>query len=271
MRDFREMFGFDLALYDSGGKAVVLGSPVWGSQKFPGREMFYKKESGVSLLESIEMGGGQPKMFFLGVGLVEVVVPLRLSGSMIGFFLFIGRSEERESGDGQHEFSKAWVEDGSELGVQEFESLKRQLPTMTMGKIQAITRMVEMACRQFSLLASKQFMVAEIPLPAISHQARRFIRDNALSEPCLLSHVARECGVSEPHLSRVFHRSTGLTFGEYITRFRVEHAKEMLKKKKDTITQIAFASGFQSISQFNRSFKKNVGMTPTAYQASGVE
>jgi len=69
--------------------------------------------------------------------------------------------------------------------------------------------------------------------------------------------------VSTAHLSRVFHESTGLTVTEYLSRFRVEHARNRLQRQEKSITEIAFDCGFQSISQFNRTFKKVTGFAPS--------
>jgi AraC-like DNA-binding protein len=88
------------------------------------------------------------------------------------------------------------------------------------------------------------------------------IRKRALMLNLNLLSVARECGVSPSHLSRVFHHATGLTFREYMARFRVEHVRSMLHGTNRAISEIALDSGFQSLSQFNRVFRQVYGKSP---------
>ena len=52
-------------------------------------------------------------------------------------------------------------------------------------------------------------------------------------------------------------------FTEYITRLRVERAKQLLLNQNNRISEVAFEAGFQSIPHFNRSFKRVTGVTPT--------
>ena len=80
--------------------------------------------------------------------------------------------------------------------------------------------------------------------------------------------VARHCGVSEGHLSRLFHHATGLTFREYVTQVRAEHARALVLHTSRGITEIAYESGFQSLSQFHRVFRKAYGTSPGQLRAS---
>jgi AraC-like DNA-binding protein len=65
----------------------------------------------------------------------------------------------------------------------------------------------------------------------------------------------------------MFKRATGMTFTEYVSRVRVEKAKNLLLNPLSRVSEVAFASGFQSIPHFNRVFKKYAGVSPTEYRA----
>lgn len=99
-------------------------------------------------------------------------------------------------------------------------------------------------------------------MPPAVIKACGFIRSRALVEDISLSLVARYCGVSEGHLSRLFHHATGLTFREYVAQVRVEHAKALLLHSGKGVTEIAYEAGFQSLSQFHRVFRKAFGSSP---------
>ena len=103
--------------------------------------------------------------------------------------------------------------------------------------------------------------------PPTATRARRFIQDR-YAEPITMPDAARHLGMSATSFSKMFKRELGLTFTQYLTRFRVEKSKGMLVKPTEPIRKIAFQSGFESISQFNRSFGNTRDMSPTEFRAS---
>ena len=97
--------------------------------------------------------------------------------------------------------------------------------------------------------------------------ARRYI-DQHLTEHISLTKVANVVGINRTHLSEKFKQVTGVKFVDYIARNRFEKAKEQLGNGACPISEIAFACGFQSLSQFNRVFKKLSGKSPRAYRVA---
>lgn len=97
-------------------------------------------------------------------------------------------------------------------------------------------------------------------------KARKFIAQYS-EEKLSLAKVATPLHISENYLSEKFKRVTGLNFVEYVARMRTDKARELLQNSNSRISEIAFAVGFQSLSQFNRVFKKLVGKSPSAYRA----
>jgi len=98
-------------------------------------------------------------------------------------------------------------------------------------------------------------------------RARGFIAENS-DQKISLKTVARAVNVNPTHLSEKFKQVTGINFVDYVARLRCERARRLLDDGDSRISEIAFAAGFQSLSQFNRVFKKAVGKTPTAYRAA---
>jgi AraC-like DNA-binding protein len=97
-------------------------------------------------------------------------------------------------------------------------------------------------------------------------KARRFIDEHS-GEHLSLIKVAKAVNISSNHLSEKFKQVTGTNFVEYVARTRFEKACMLLQSVDLRISEIAFAVGFQSLSQFNRVFKKLSGKSPTAYRA----
>jgi AraC-like DNA-binding protein len=96
-------------------------------------------------------------------------------------------------------------------------------------------------------------------------KARNFIDEHS-EEEVSLTKVAKLVNISPNHLSDKFKEVTGVNFVHYIARTRTEKARELLANSNLRISEIAFAVGFQSLSQFNRVFKKLSGTSPTAYR-----
>ncbi len=97
-------------------------------------------------------------------------------------------------------------------------------------------------------------------------KARKFIKEHS-AEELSLTKVAKAANISRNHLSEKFKQVTGTNFVDYIARARFEKACELLRDVDLRISEIAFAVGFQSLSQFNRVFKKFSGKSPSAYRA----
>src|SRR5439155_15322674 len=87
-----------------------------------------------------------------------------------------------------------------------------------------------------------------------------------MGDPLSIPQMAAASGLSESHFRETFHKATGLTPSDYLTRRRVSCAKELLDNPALAVTDIAFQLGFQSSTYFAAVFKKLTGMTPTDYR-----
>ena len=98
-------------------------------------------------------------------------------------------------------------------------------------------------------------------------KARNFIEAH-VSEELSLGKVARATNTSPNYFSEKFKEATGVNFVKYVARARFEKASALLPDSDLRISEIAFATGFQSLSQFNRVFRKFSGKSPTEYRAA---
>ena len=103
--------------------------------------------------------------------------------------------------------------------------------------------------------------------PVTIWKARKFIEEHS-SEQLSLKKVAKAVNMNANCLSENFKQVTGVNFVEYVACARFKNACDLLRNPKLRITEIAFAAGFQSLSQFNRVFKKFSGKSPTRYRAT---
>ncbi len=83
-----------------------------------------------------------------------------------------------------------------------------------------------------------------------------------------LKEVAQLVALTEPSFSRYFKQSTGKTFTQFVTEYRLIHASKLLSEGEDSISTIAMDCGFNNFSYFNKSFKKQFGKTARQYRQS---
>ena len=98
-------------------------------------------------------------------------------------------------------------------------------------------------------------------------KARKFIGEHS-DEELSLRKVAKAVNIHPNYLSERFKQVTGMNFVEYVARTRFERTCKLLRDGDLRISEIAFAAGFQSLSQFNRVFKKFSRKSPTQFRAA---
>jgi AraC-like DNA-binding protein len=98
-------------------------------------------------------------------------------------------------------------------------------------------------------------------------KARNFIHAHS-NEDLSLGKVAKVANTSANYFSEKFKEATGINFVKYVARTRYEKTVILLRDADLRISEIAFACGFESLSQFNRIFKKFSGKSPTEFRAT---
>lgn len=92
--------------------------------------------------------------------------------------------------------------------------------------------------------------------------------DRDASEPLELDTLAREARLSRFHFVRAFAQATGLTPHRYVLRARLRRAAVRLATNDARVVDVAIASGFHDLSNFNRAFRVEFGVTPRAHRRS---
>ena len=103
-------------------------------------------------------------------------------------------------------------------------------------------------------------------IPKIIRESISYMLSNP-TETIVLDTFAEKFGITKTYFSRLFHESTGITFKAYLTDLRIEYAKRMLEDKDISVIDVGFECGFRTPSQFIRSFKNAVGITPSEYRS----
>lgn len=97
----------------------------------------------------------------------------------------------------------------------------------------------------------------------------RFVEENFRSRIRLQDAAGIVCQ-SEGYFSHYFKNRFGLTFSEYVKRYRLKYAANLLISSGKSIAEVSFDSGFTSVTFFNRAFKEFYGMTPSSYRKEKI-
>lgn len=98
-------------------------------------------------------------------------------------------------------------------------------------------------------------------------EAKRYVM-NHISEKVGMEEMAKRLGLNPTHFSRLFRLETGLTFIEYVTRVKMEQARDLLNQTNLTIVEIAEQLGYDNVSYFIKLFRNFSGMTPAEFRKS---
>ena len=91
------------------------------------------------------------------------------------------------------------------------------------------------------------------------------IEKNYQNPTLSLAYIAEKLQMTESHISKTFHKSTGMTYIQYLTRIRMEKAKELMNNGERNIHILSEKCGYEYTTSFLRTFKKYTGFTISTY------
>jgi AraC-like DNA-binding protein len=199
-------------------------------------------------------------------GLTETAVPVRLGEKLVGY-LQTGQAFRRKPSPTQFaRLAKKLKDLAPDVSTRELEQAYFRTRVLSPTEHEAIVRMLSVFAQHLAVVSNQLLVRQEHPEPPMVTKAKAYIEEHQ-AEDLSLSQVARAVNASIFYFCKVFKRSTGINFTEYVSRVRIEKAKNLALNPNLRISEIAFAVGFQSLTHFNRVFKKITGMSPTAYRA----
>ena len=207
----------------------------------------------------------KPESLQCFAGLRHVVVPV-FNGAGFAGSLLVGQIKDRPHKKGVlAQISKRLRSLGLDAEVKALLKAYSKVPVTTAHRFEAAVRLATALSGQIA----NTLKAGEAQLGTQAYcveQMTAFADDHYLTADCNLRAVAKHLGFSDAYLCRAFHARTGQTFTHHVTSRRIEHAKASFVQKHLRVVDIAFDCGFASISQFNRAFKMETGVTPTAWR-----
>jgi AraC-like DNA-binding protein/ligand-binding sensor protein len=199
-------------------------------------------------------------------GVCETAVPVR-SGDNLVVWLRTGHVFDRKPT--KADFEKV-AETLGEEGISK-EEIAKLRKSFFAGRVVsksayrgAVTLLTAFALQLADLL-NRLVIEAANAEPMVVVKARQFVNAH-LEERITLDDIAVHVSVSPYYFCKVFKQATGMTLTEYVNRRRIEWAKRKLLNPQARVTEVAYDVGYQSLSQFNRSFLKYVGESPSRFR-----
>ena len=207
-----------------------------------------------------------PKTLLGFAGLCETAVPVRIGDHPVAF-LHTGQVLLHQPAKSQFvAITRTLVAWGTEVDLKKAEELWFSTRVMVPKQYEALVHLIGIFAHHLATCSNGLILNHEkFEHPEIS-RARKYIAEHC-SDEISLAVVARVAGMSANYFSGKFAEGTGIHFVEYVTRIRIKNARELLQNPNLRVSEIAFDVGFQSISQFNRTFKRVTGHSPREYRA----
>jgi AraC-like DNA-binding protein len=207
----------------------------------------------------------EPKTLRCFAGLCDSAVPVRVGENLIAF-LQTGQIMLHTPTQSQFKrTTKQLLKWGSDIDLKQLEETYFQTRVVTKKQYESIVRLLTIFAQHLSSLSNQLLVKQETAESPVISRARIFITDHQ-SEDLSLGQVAQAVNMSAFYFCKTFKKSTGMTFTDYLARVRVEKVKNLLLNPHKRVSEAAYEAGFQSLSQFNRVFRKIAGESPSRYR-----
>jgi AraC-like DNA-binding protein len=175
---------------------------------------------------------------------------------------------EPPSHEGFEEFLE--LNQDRDLDRETVRKLYFECPWLPEERLQQVLNLLSFFANYFVEIGERLKKVTYSTRRASVNRAIDYMEEN-FRESLTLGEVAKSAFLSPAYFSHVFREATSTCFAHYLQQIRVREAKRLLRKTDRTVTAIAFDSGFNNLSHFNRVFRKLEGVSPTQYRSQRKE
>jgi AraC-like DNA-binding protein/ligand-binding sensor protein len=208
----------------------------------------------------------EPATVSCDVGMCDTAVPVKLGDKVVGF-LQTGQIFRKKPNETQFKrvlsLTKEW---GIEVSPQELRDAFFGTRVVTPKQHESVVKLLSIFAQHLSILSNQLVVQQENSEPPVIRRAKEFINEHQ-AEDLTLGQVAKAVNTSTFYFCKMFKKATGINFTDYLSRVRIEKSKNLLLNPNLRVSEIAFEVGFQSLTHFNRVFKKILGQSPTEYRA----
>jgi AraC-like DNA-binding protein/ligand-binding sensor protein len=198
-------------------------------------------------------------------GLCDTAVPVRTGDRLMGF-LKTGQVFRKKPTEAQFErAAKLVAEWGVPAKPDELKSTYFDTRVLSAKQHESVVKLLTIFAQHLSMVSNQLIVKQENAEPPMITRAKAYINENQTEDLCL-GMVAKAVNASSYYFCKMFKKATGINFTGYLSRVRIEKAKNLLLNPNLRVSEIAYEVGFQSLTHFNRVFKKILGQSPTEYR-----
>lgn len=198
-------------------------------------------------------------------GLADTAVPVNIRGRLAGY---LRTGQVALSKPGPLEFKKigqTLLDWGFSTDLKQAEEAWAHSKVLAPEQYEAFVQLLKVFARHLSLAAEHLPPEPVSCEPPLVRKARAYIESHQ-HDDLHVEDVSQALNISVFYFCKMFKKATGLTFTGYLSKVRVLKAQTLLKNPHARVAEVAFAAGFQSLTHFNRVFRKLTGVSPTAYR-----
>ena len=198
-------------------------------------------------------------------GLCDTAVPVRLGDRLVGF-LQTGQVFRKKPTEAQFDRTAKLIQEwGVQIDKMRMKEAYFATRVVPPKQLDSVVKLLTIFAQHLAILSNQVIVQHENAEPPVITRAKEFINEHQ-TEDLRLGLVARAVHTSTFYFCKMFKKVTGINFTDYLSRVRIERAKNLLLNPNLRVSEIAFEVGFQSLTHFNRVFKKVLGQSPTQYR-----
>lgn len=209
----------------------------------------------------------EPKSLHCFAGLCDTFVPIRIGEKSIAFLQTGQVLLHDPSHDGFKEIARQILDWGAKVDLENLEEAYFQTRVLDEEQYTGFINMLTIFAQHLSIIGNSIKIKESAKHPHAVIRSLRYIEENH-DRHLNLEEASKAVNMSVRYFCKIFKKSTSMTFVEYLSHLRIEKSKDLLLNPHKSISETAFQVGFESITQFNRTFKKIAGQTPTQYRES---
>lgn len=206
-----------------------------------------------------------PRSVHCFAGLCDSAVPLRVGDKLVGSLrtgqVFLDKPTRAQFARTAEQLL-SW---GIDIDLREAEEAYFHSRVLSVEQYEATLRLLSIFAQHLAMVANQIVVQETNAEPAAIVRARQFIIQHQ-ADNLSLKTVADAVNMSTFYFCKMFKKATGLNFTDYLSRVRIEKAKNLLINPNLRVSEVAYEVGFGSLTHFNRSFHKIVGRSPSEYR-----
>lgn len=207
---------------------------------------------------------GKSRLYTCHTGFLDMAIPIMIQGEHVAT-ISSGQvlSEKHSTAACEKTLQRLrWLG----LPEKQLRTAYRNAPWLSRDRLTEVMNLLELFSRQ---MCSSAWRIRELEAsqqrPEI-RKAQALVEERFTDPELAIQEAAEVAGMSMAHFSHLFHQKTGVTFTRYVQNRRIEEAKRLMTETDRSITDICYACGFNSLTHFNRVFRRGTGRSPSDYR-----